>query len=411
MHQFILFLICLLAAHSAVLADTVQDEPLQVLGDRYEDVVDSDRATARTTQKELEERQPQSTPAALIFSPGVYVQQTAHGQGSPYIRGRTGQQTLLLFDGLRLNHALFRKGPNQYLFTVDSRTLSGIDVIRGSASVELGNDAISGAVYLRPLEPSIDPTKDQLIIQPTVFTRAGTADGELGGRIQLDTQFNKYFGILVGLGGRTVGQLEAGGDAFPKGQLPGQACEDITSVPCFESDGRTQKGTGFDELTGDVRAVYEQGRHRFTLATYSTGSSMPLERTNVHLEAAIGECLNYDEQFRTHVYAKWAYEPKTRFMNTMETSVSFQRQHQRYTLRRPAVRQEMVSIRQPLMGVETQSMATVRPNELQLPHGHRVHSSWTSDTELTPASKPSTASSGFNSPNQRSLEFSVEVNM
>ena len=69
MHRFILVLLCLFAAHSAVLADTVQDEPLQVLGDRYEDVVDSDRATARTTQKELEERQPQSTPAALIFLP------------------------------------------------------------------------------------------------------------------------------------------------------------------------------------------------------------------------------------------------------------------------------------------------------------------------------------------------------
>ena len=207
---------------------------------------------------------------------------------------------------------------------MDSRTLSGIDVIRGSASVELGNDAISGAVYLRPLEPSIDPTKDQLIIQPTVFTRAGTADGELGGRIQLDTQFNKYFGILVGLGGRTVGQLEAGGDAFPKGQLPGQACEDITSVPCFESDGRTQKGTGFDELTGDVRAVYEQGRHRFTLATYLYRQfDAPRTDQCPPPEAAIGECLNYDEQFRTHVYAKWAYEPKTRFMNTMETSVSF----------------------------------------------------------------------------------------
>ena len=112
---------------------------VEIVRHRAQDDVDPDRGSVRTTHEQLREQQPQSTPAALKFSPGVYVQQTAHGQGSPYIRGRTGQQTLFLFDGLRLNHALFRKGPNQYLFTVDARTLASIDVVRGSASVELGN--------------------------------------------------------------------------------------------------------------------------------------------------------------------------------------------------------------------------------------------------------------------------------
>ena len=83
---------------------------------------------------EENERLPRSAPDALRNEPGVYVQQSGHGQGSPYIRGRTGQQTLVLFDGIRVNTSMWRQGPNQYFFTVDSRTVHSIEVIRGGAS-------------------------------------------------------------------------------------------------------------------------------------------------------------------------------------------------------------------------------------------------------------------------------------
>src|SRR5688500_8299241 len=63
------------------------------------------RATSTVTRADLDERQPRSAPDALRWEPGVYVQQTAAAQGSAYLRGRTGQQTLLLFDGVRLNNS------------------------------------------------------------------------------------------------------------------------------------------------------------------------------------------------------------------------------------------------------------------------------------------------------------------
>ncbi len=40
------------------------------------------------------EMQPQSFPEALKEVPGVFIQQTGHGQGSPFIRGFTGFRTL-----------------------------------------------------------------------------------------------------------------------------------------------------------------------------------------------------------------------------------------------------------------------------------------------------------------------------
>lgn len=68
----------------------------------------------------MDERGARSAPDALRYTPGVSVQQTAHGQASPYVRGVTGQQVLLMFDGVRLNNGLYDgRGPRPVFFTVD----------------------------------------------------------------------------------------------------------------------------------------------------------------------------------------------------------------------------------------------------------------------------------------------------
>ncbi|MDQ3032904.1 MAG: Plug domain-containing protein, partial [Myxococcota bacterium] len=121
------------------------------------------RSSATVDRDELEERVVRSTPDALRAVPGVSIQQTAHGQASPYVRGLTGQQVLLTFDGVRLNNGIFRQGPNQYFFTVDSETLAALHVVRGSASTRLGADALGGAILAVPREPTIDRTRDELI--------------------------------------------------------------------------------------------------------------------------------------------------------------------------------------------------------------------------------------------------------
>ncbi|HBZ20113.1 MAG TPA: TonB-dependent receptor [Bacteroidales bacterium] len=83
---------------------------------------------------------------ALNLAPGVFVQKTNHGGGSPFIRGLTGNQTLLLIDGIRLSNSTMRYGPNQYFNTIDVFSLDRIEVLRGSGSVQYGSDAIGGTV-------------------------------------------------------------------------------------------------------------------------------------------------------------------------------------------------------------------------------------------------------------------------
>lgn len=77
---------------------------------------------------------------------GAFVQQTTPGQGIPIVRGLKGSEVLHLVDGTRLNNALFRNAPNQYLALVDPAVIDRIEVVRGPLSSLYGSDAMGGVV-------------------------------------------------------------------------------------------------------------------------------------------------------------------------------------------------------------------------------------------------------------------------
>jgi outer membrane cobalamin receptor len=77
---------------------------------------------------QIQQYQYRTTPEAMMAINGVFVQKTNHGGGSPFLRGVTGNQILILIDGIRLNNATFRYGPNQYLNTVDAYSIAKIEV-------------------------------------------------------------------------------------------------------------------------------------------------------------------------------------------------------------------------------------------------------------------------------------------
>jgi hemoglobin/transferrin/lactoferrin receptor protein len=88
-------------------------------------------------------------PEALSETQGVLVQKTAHGQGSPFLRGFTGYRTLTLIDGVRYNNSVYRDGPNEYFSLIDFNAMERLELLSGPAAVLYGSDAVGGTLNLQ----------------------------------------------------------------------------------------------------------------------------------------------------------------------------------------------------------------------------------------------------------------------
>jgi len=151
-----------------------------------------------------------SAPEALMLAPGVFVQKTNHGGGSPFLRGLTGNQTLQLVDGIRLSNAVVRYGPNQYFNTIDLFSIDRVEVLRGGGSVQYGSDAIGGTIqtFSQEAETSEQPQWGSSVL--TRFMTQGmeqTANGRVnysGRKVAFTAGATwRNFGDLVG--GDTTG--------------------------------------------------------------------------------------------------------------------------------------------------------------------------------------------------------------
>lgn len=288
-----------------------------------------DRARSVVTRRQMDERLPRSTPDALRFEPGVSVQQTAHGQASPYVRGMTGQQVVHMFDGVRMNNGLFRQGPNQYFFTVDSYTLGRIEVVRGSASTRYGSDALGGAILAFPRDPALPLPGEAFVLTPRLFGRLASADLERGGRAELELQLLGETAVLAGAGYREAERLRAGGLVTNPGLR-------APLVPRFEADGRTQLGTGFREATFDARVVQRVApKLRLVAAVYGFREfDAPRTDQCPPPEAPASECLEIEEQFRTLAYVALRGSAGAP-MHELELNASYQRHDELRVNHRP----------------------------------------------------------------------------
>ena len=288
------------------------------------------QATSTVTRNEMRERLARSAPDALRYTPGVSVQQTTHGQGSPYIRGLTGQQVLLMFDGVRLNNGVYRQGPNQYFFTIDAAVLDRIEVIRGSASTRFGSDAMGGAVLAIAAEPTLDPRRE-FSIHSRAIGRFGSQDLDAGGRLEIDAQLSRDVAILVGGGYRAAQPLQG------SGVLTNPSNGRVTLIPLVESDGRTQRGTGFRYATFDGRLVVRVAPElRFIAALYGFRQyDTPRADQCPPPTGSERDCTVIVEQFRTlgYVALRGSAGPDLR---EVDLTLSYQRQHERRELRQPS---------------------------------------------------------------------------
>jgi len=157
--------------------------------------------------KTMRSLQARTAPEALSALSGVFVQKTNHGSGSPFLRGLTGNQTLLLVDGIRLNNATFRYGPNQYFNTIDPFSIDKVEVLRGGGSVQYGSDALGGTLQAQTRALSFS---EQSRLGGQVLVRGATQNMEKTLRVEGEYSHQKI-ALAGGITGRKFGDL-VGGD-------------------------------------------------------------------------------------------------------------------------------------------------------------------------------------------------------
>ncbi|MBP8096358.1 MAG: TonB-dependent receptor plug domain-containing protein, partial [Saprospiraceae bacterium] len=220
-------------------------------------------------RKSIQKFQLRTAPEALLQTPGVFVQKTNHGGGSAFLRGLTGNQTLLLVDGIRLSNATMRYGPNQYFNTIDVFSIEKIEVLRGSGSVQYGSDAIGGTLqaFSHELLVAEKPTWES-----TLLTRIATHGMEQS--LHGDVNYrNKKVAFRAGITERNFGDL-VGGDTTGR-QTP-------TGYREFDFD---LKGKIFLSPSTDLTMAYQRVHqsdvpvyHKVVLENFAVNKMDPQKR-------------------------------------------------------------------------------------------------------------------------------------
>ena len=126
---------------------------------------------------------------ALSNSPGVFLQQTTPGQGAVIVRGLKGSSILHLVDGLRLNNAIFRSAPTQYLALIPASVVEHIEVLRGTPASLYGSDAVGGVVQVVTRVPSFDSQESD--VRGEIYAGVDSAENGRILRGTLDTGNNR----------------------------------------------------------------------------------------------------------------------------------------------------------------------------------------------------------------------------
>ena len=236
-----------------------------------------------------------STPEALMGLTGVFVQKTNHGGGSPFIRGLTGNQTLLLMDGLRLNNSIYRFGPNQYFNTIDVFSVQQIEVVRGAGSVLYGSDAMGGAIQVFTSTPQFSAEGWQF--GGRLLGRYLDRDMEKTVHAELNAA-NENIAFRAGVSVRNFGDLYAG-------------------------KGKGQEGpSNYRERAADAKAIFKLSRHaQFTMAYNGLFQS----DVNRYDQYVTGFALSkFEPQTRQMAYARLAWEGQSPWLQKITLTGSWQ---------------------------------------------------------------------------------------
>lgn len=285
---------------------------------------DTPAAASIRTRREIAERQAPDMFHALQNEVGVLLQSTAAGQASPFIRGLTGQQVLILVDGIRLNNSVFRRGPNQYFNTIDPGMVDHIEVLRGQGSVLWGSDAIGGTI--------------------NVVTRGADASRGMCCGDYFTREFTQYYNTS---NSSPYSRLNVEGWIGPAGVAAGGSFMNVCNLDTGFDDFTRQPGTDYQQYAGDIKFNYLLDESRMLTFSFQhfeqedlprsdTYPGFPLDRGSLN---TYSNARFFDPQQRDLTYLRYqALDPLSGSLDALTFTASYHRQRESLTRGIPTTR-------------------------------------------------------------------------
>ncbi len=254
------------------------------------------------------ELQRPSTGADLVgLSPGVRIQKSQGGGGSPVIRGFEANRILMVVDGVRMNNAIYRSGHLQNAITVNPNTVERIEVIYGSSSVAYGSDALGGVIHYYTKSPLINSEEKSSSSFSSDFSSAnlGTVNS-----FSTELSFNKWASLTSisysNFGDIRMGTRRAHGYAN-WGLTPFYSENSRYSYqanPSLNENPNIQKNTAYNQLDLFQKFLVKLNDEYQLVFNFQYSNSSDIPRYDKLIEQRNG----------TLRYAEWFYGPQKRIL-------------------------------------------------------------------------------------------------
>lgn len=257
------------------------------------------------SSEEVELANPQTSADLLKSSNEVYVQKSQMGGGSPMIRGFSANSVLLVYDGIRMNNAIYRSGNLHNVISIDPNIVESAEIIFGPGSVIYGSDALGGVMDFHTKQPRFT-SNHKPYVKANSFVRWSSANNENAGHIDLNFGYSKI-AFLTSISFSSFDDLRMGNngnDDYVRNEYVRTINDVDTIIPNIDDNIQVSSGYSQFNLAQKIRyklsdhAILNYGVH------YSKTSDIP----------RYDRLIQYDDSLLR--YAKWEYGPMFWLLNT-----------------------------------------------------------------------------------------------
>ena len=259
------------------------------------------------SKKDIQLEQPATGADMLTVSPGVRVQKSQAGGGSPVLRGFEANRVLLVVDGVRLNNAIYRTGHLQNAITVNPHNIERVEVIFGSSSVGYGSDALGGVVHYYTKSPLVNSNEK---FKSSFSTHFQSANWGSTNNATTELSFKKW-ASLTSLSYSNFGDLRMGKrrqHGYEQWGLNPIYSDNTNayynSSAVVNDNPNVQKNTAYSQFDLLQKFVVQLPKQKQLLINLQYSTSSDIDRFDKLAEI----------QNEKLSYAQWYYGPQKRFL-------------------------------------------------------------------------------------------------